>query len=148
MRRVWWLAAMGAVLAACSSAAAPPPPFKPVLDTRGLMVSVIDPNADVIWEAVKTIITRAGVEEIRPKSDEEWAAIRNAAATVAEAGNLLMLTPRARDSDEWMRASQALIETGTSAMRAAEDKNADQLFTVGGEMYSACTNCHQKYMGS
>jgi len=147
MRSVWWLAAMGAVLAACSSAA-PPPPFKPVLDTRGLMVSVVDPNADVVWESVKTIVTRAGVEEIRPKNDEEWASVRNAAATVAEAGNLLMLTPRARDSGEWMRASQALIDTGTSAMRAAEDKNADRLMTVGGDMYSACTNCHQKYMAN
>ena len=79
-------------------------------------------------------------------SDDEWAAVRNAAITVAESGNLLMLGPRAKDDGEWMRASQALIETGTAAMRAAEAKNADELFTVGGDMYSACLNCHQKYM--
>jgi hypothetical protein len=86
------------------------------------------------------------VEDVRPRTDDEWAAVRNAAITVAESGNLLMLTPRAKDDGEWMRASQALIETGTAAMRAAEAKDPDALFRVGGDMYSACLNCHQKYM--
>jgi hypothetical protein len=42
--------------------------------------------------------------------------------------------------------AQALIDTSTAAMRAAEAKNADQLFSVGGEMYSACLSCHENYM--
>jgi hypothetical protein len=110
------------------------------------MNTVIDPNTDVVWNAVASVITAAGIEEIRPKTDEQWTAVRNAAMVVAESGNLLMMAPRAKDGDEWMKSAQALIETGNAAVAAAEKKDADQLFTVGGEIYGACTNCHVKYI--
>lgn len=126
--------------------AAPPVPFQPVADTKTLMNTVIDPSADVIWNSVASIITIAGIEERRPRTDEEWAAVRNAAMMVAESGNLLMMAPRARDAGEWMRGAQALIETGQAAVQAAEKKDADQVFTIGGEIYGACTNCHVKYI--
>jgi len=123
-----------------------PPPFKPVADTKLLMQAVVDPSADIIWEAVKTIDSPAGTEEIRPKNQEEWAAVRNAAVAVAESGNLLMLVPRAKDGGEWMKRAQEMIDTGEKAIRAAEAKNAEQLFTVGGDIYDSCSNCHRQYM--
>jgi hypothetical protein len=131
--------------AACSSAPAPPP-FKAVADNKLLMQSVIDPNADIVWESVKTIVTAQGTEDIRPKTDAEWMNVRNAAVALTESGNLLMMVPRAKDGDEWMKRSQALITTGELAIRAADEKNADRLFTIGGDIYEACSSCHQKYM--
>ena len=68
--------------------------------------------------------------------------MRNHAAIVAEAGNLLMMVPRAKDGDEWMRLAQAMVDTGAAAMRAAEAKDADQLFQAGADIYSVCSNCH------
>jgi hypothetical protein len=121
-----------------------PPPFAAVADTHTLMHAVVEPSADVIWDAVQTIITEAGVEEIRPRTDEEWDAVRSSAVTLAESGNLLMMPPRAKDGD-WMRSARALIDTGTSAIEAIDAKDADQLFEVGGHIYSVCTSCHAKY---
>src|SRR2546428_9996782 len=137
------------LLAACvvSACGGPqPPPFKPVADSKLLMQAVVDPNADIIWEAVKTIDSAAGTEEIRPRNNEEWAAVRNAAVALAESGNLLMLVPRAKDGGEWMKRAQEMIDTGEKAIRAAEAKNADQLFTVGGDIYDSCSNCHRQYI--
>jgi cytochrome c556 len=139
------LVACVAGAAACSSAP-PPPPFKPVADTKLLMQAMIDPTADEIWDAVRTIVTDKGSEEIRPHTNAEWDAVRNHAVTLAEAGNLLMMVPRAKDGGEWMKRAQEMIDTSEKAIRAAEAKNADQLFTVGGEIYDSCSNCHQKYM--
>ena len=136
----------GVVVAAACSSGPQPPPFKPVVDTKLLMQSVIDPNADLVWDAVKTIDTVKGTEEIRPRTDEQWAAVRNAAVTVAESGNLLMMVPRARDGGEWMTMAQRMIDTGQEAIKAAEAKNAERLFTVGGDIYDSCSACHQKYM--
>jgi hypothetical protein len=48
----WLLLVSAATFAACGG---PSPPFRPVVDTKLLMQSVVDPNADVIWETVKTI---------------------------------------------------------------------------------------------
>ena len=145
MRTLSLLAFIGAMfVSACGGA--PPPPFKPVADTKLLMQSVVDPNADLVWEAVKSIETKEGTEDIRPRTDAEWTAVRNAAVAVAESGNLLMMVPRAKNGGEWMQLSQDMINTGEAAIRAAEAKNAEKLFTVGGDMYDSCSNCHRKYL--
>jgi hypothetical protein len=137
---------VGIGAAAFAGCGAAPPPFKPVADNKLLMQAVIDPSADAVWDSVKTIITAQGVEEIRPRTEAEWAAVRNSAVTLAESGNLLMMPPRARDGGEWMQRAQELVAASEAAMRAADAKNADRLFTVGGDIYDACSHCHQKYM--
>ena len=146
MRVSTFVVLAGLVLTSACSKGPEPPPFKPVVDTKLLMQAVVDPNADIIWEAVKTIDTPAGTEDVRPKTDEQWVAVRNSAVAVAEAGNLLMLVPRAKDGGEWMKRAQEMIDTGERAIKAAEAKNASQLFTVGGDIYDACSNCHREYM--
>lgn len=145
MRIAMLLTLFGAVVSsACGGP--PPPPFKPIADTKLLMQSVVDPNADLIWDAVKFIDTKEGSQDIRPRTDAEWTAVRNAAVTVAESGNLLMMVPRAKDGGEWMQRAQEMINAGEEAMKAAEAKNADKLFTVGGDIYDSCSNCHRKYL--
>ena len=123
-----------------------PPPFRPLADNKLLMTAMIDPNADLVWDAVKTIDTKEGTEEIRPRTEEAWTAVRNAAVTLAESGNLLMMVPRAKDGGEWMKLSQQMITASEEAIKAADAKNADRLFTVGGDIYESCSACHRTYM--
>src|SRR6266487_73711 len=99
----------GVVLCGCGGGPQPPP-FKPVADVKQLMQAAVDPNADVIWEATGSIVTRDGVVDRRPKNDQEWEAVRNSAIVLAEAGNLLMMVPRAKDGDVWMKRSQEMID--------------------------------------
>lgn len=129
-----------------SAAPAPPPPFKPVADIQQLMNSVTDPATDIIWASVGTIITAQGTEERFPKTDEEWAAIRNAAMVVTESGNLMMMPGRAKDTEEWMVLSSALVDVGTRALKIIDSKDKEALFTVGGDIYAVCVNCHLKYI--
>jgi hypothetical protein len=106
---------------------------------------VIDPAADVIWDSVKSIITLSGTKETAPQTDEQWAAVRNGAAMLVEAGNLLMMEGRARDNKEWMAAARRLSTTAELALKAAEAKNAEAVFNAGGEIYNACKACHDRY---
>jgi len=145
MRTMPFLALLAAMFAAACGGP-PPPPFKPIVDNKLLRQAVVDPHADITWDAVKTIMTKEGDQDIRPKTDAEWAAIRNAAVTVAESGNLMMMAPRAKNGGEWMQRSQEMIDAAEAAMRAAEAKNAEKLFTVGGDIYDSCSNCHRKYL--
>ena len=141
-----FLVVVGAALLPGCTSAPPPPPFKPIADVKQLMQGAIDPTADAIWDAVGWIDTAAGTEERRPRTQAQWDAVRNSAITLTEAGNLLMMSPRAKDGGEWMKRSQELIDTGFAAWKAADAKNADALFTVGGDVYDACSHCHQQYM--
>ncbi|OLC51656.1 MAG: hypothetical protein AUH43_02210 [Acidobacteria bacterium 13_1_40CM_65_14] len=146
MRTIVMLLALGAIVSFGCGGGPQPPPFKPVADVKQLMQGAIDPSADVIWEATGTIISKDGVLERRPKNQAEWDTVRNAAIMLTESGNLLMMSPRAKDGDVWMKRSQEMIDTGVAAWKAAEAKNVDQLFTIGGDVYEACSHCHQEYM--
>ena len=141
----WMLAAAALTASACSDGNTQLPPFKPIVDTGSLMESFIEPSADVIWLSVGTIVSAAGEEHIRPKTEEEWTKVKNAAIAVSEAGNLLMMEPRARDADEWMRLSKAMVDTGAEAIKAAEAKDPDAMFEAGAQIYAVCSNCHAKY---
>lgn len=121
------------------------PPFSTTLSMKQFMEWVVDPAADVIWDSVKTVMTLEGTKEIRPRTDEEWAAVRNGAATLAESGNLLMIEGRARDRKEWMAAARRLIDMSGRALKAAEAKNVDALFAAGEDIYHACAACHRQY---
>ena len=109
------------------------------------MESTIHPAAEVLFESVGTVISFSGVEEIAPKNDEEWATVRHNAMTLAESGNLLMIGDRARDKGDWMKLSQALVDVGVVALKAAEAKNPEALFEAGGQVYEVCQQCHRKY---
>jgi hypothetical protein len=133
-----------AAIGGCSSAPSPPP-YRPVADVKTLMATVMEPAAEVYWDAVGVIVDEKGEHQLEPKTAEEWDAVRNAAYVVAESGNLLMMPSRAKDGGEWMAASQRMIEAAQKAIRAAESHDKDAVFDVGAEVYDACTNCHSKY---
>lgn len=113
---------------------------------KQLMTSIVDPAADVIWGSVGTVVSEKGTEEHAPKTDEEWATVLNSAYVITESGNLLMMGPRAKDTGEWMKQSQSLIDVGIRAVKAAQAKDKDAIFTVGGEIYDVCANCHRTYL--
>ena len=134
------------LLAACTgSAPAAPPPFKPVADMKQLMNAVIDPAADTVWNSVGTTISAAGTDERFPRTDEEWTVVLNGAITLTESGNLLMIGSRAKDTGDWMKMSQDLVDVGVRTIKAAQARNKDAIFDVGGDIYIACVNCHRKY---
>ena len=137
-------------LGACNSAQPPAPvatapPYLPVTDLEHLMEWVIEPNAQVVWRSVGTIITADGQEDIAPKTDLDWETVRNSAATVAEMGNLLMIEGRARNQDDWMKKSRAMIDSASVLLQAIDAKDAPAVFTAGGDLYQSCSDCHATY---
>ena len=142
---------LGVVLgAACNrtppAPAVAPPPFRPIADVKQLMASVIEPAADEYWDAVGSVVDAKGVKEFAPQTDDEWKAVRDSAYVFTEGGNLLMMSGRAKDTGEWMRLAQALVEVGQRAIKAAESENSKAVFDAGAEVYDACVNCHSKYI--
>jgi hypothetical protein len=134
------------LLGACADAPQPEDSrYMPVGDMQQLMASVVEPAAEVYWDAVGVIVDAEGEHHMAPTTDEEWLAVRSAAYTVAESGNLLMIPGYALDEGAWMQMSRALVEVGKRAIEAAEARDLDAVFDMGAEMYYVCTNCHATY---
>jgi hypothetical protein len=167
-------------LAACSQNQAPPPaasaapqiPFQPDASIQDLMENVVDHNADILWESVAVISSEKGIEERMPRTDEEWAAVRSAAVTLAEATNLLMIPGRRvahegkvlQDSDvegilkaeqiqalidgdhsKFASKAMALHAAALAALQAIDEKDHNKLSDVGGAIDEACEQCHTTY---
>ena len=47
---------------------------------------------------------------------------------------------------DWIRFSELLEQIGKKAFEAAENKDPEELFEVGADLYQACVACHNVYM--
>lgn len=146
------------------------PEYTPTATIKDIMLSIIDPSADVVWESVATVINASGTEERMPRTDEEWAEVRRGAIRLAEATNLLMMPGRhvARpgekseapgielepeemdvlinnDRETWNRLAKGLHEASVAVLQAIDAKDAQAVFDVGDQIEMACENCHSTY---
>jgi hypothetical protein len=121
------------------------PPFKPVATTAVLMRGTVQMAAERYWESVAIVIDADGVHENYPQTDEEWFEVWEAGMTLAESGNLLMMPSRALDQGEWMRLSEAMIDAGLNAARAADAQDFERVLDEGEKVYNVCTECHEIY---
>ena len=119
--------------------------YQPHLEMHDFMGWVLDPMADVIWRSAGTITTVDGVEDLAPTTQEGWDSVRNAAATIAEIGNVLQI-PGYSQGEDWNEYAQGLTRIGMRLIEAAEQKDDDQVFDYGGQLYNVCVACHQLYM--
>jgi hypothetical protein len=138
---------------------------------KDLMVSLIDPSADDLWNAVGTVVDKdEGTIERIPDTDEEWLDVRSAAVRIIEGANLLMIPGREaappgtksetpgvelepteitalinRNRGGFDRHAVALRTLGWEALQVSEAKNADMLLDVGGRIQEVCESCHQAF---
>lgn len=122
------------------------PAYRTDLTMAELMGHVMDHAADGVWLNQGWVVDDKGERDLFPTTDEGWMAAENAAATVAETANLLLLPARRVDNDHWVNHAHALHKASLEAMKAAESRDKQAFFDAGGAMYVACRDCHQEYI--
>jgi len=120
-------------------------PYKPVATNLELMESLIAHAAEEYWGSVRIVVDANGVTEHVPETDEDWEEVWAAGLSLAEAGNLLMMPPRAVD-DEWVRISGKLVDAGVEAAAAALSRDYEQVLAAGERVYNVCVECHGRYI--
>lgn len=136
LHRLLWLLLVGVLLCLASVAPAQQTTVTPVASVMQLMEAMVIPSSDALFN----------VGRQAPQNDDEWAAIRNHAIILAESGNLLMIGGRAKDEEAWMKMSQALVDAGAVALKAAEAKNVDAVLEAGNQIIDTCETCHASYL--
>jgi hypothetical protein len=162
-------------LAQCKKAPAESaaPDYELVGTVHDIMEGIVDPASDVLFDAVATDITAAGIHEKRPQTDEEWARVEGNALMLAESANLLKmpgrkvappgvqtksegpdapeLTPEEiqakidADRAKWLKLATNLQEQARKTHAAAQRKDADAVFALGEDIDMACEECHLEY---
>ncbi len=146
--------------------------IKPVVSVKELMRYMIDPVADNIFDAVRTVVTKNGVVATVPKTDEDWEKIQIGAVSLAEGVYLLKiprpfappgdennstgpdaveLSPAAitakleADPVEWNARIEALRNVGLQVLDIVKRKDVKELWDAGQNLDEACENCHKSY---
>ncbi|MEQ1757278.1 MAG: hypothetical protein ABL986_03095 [Vicinamibacterales bacterium] len=159
MRTIHWLFGVGALLfvfgigfvvvGARAAREAPAPaastPLAPVASVKQIMNGIVVPASTRVYDSVSTTVTEKGVEEIVPKDDQEWTAVGDSAAALAEAGNLLMMDGRAVDRGEWITITQAMIAASQATLAAVDAKSPEAVLKAGSDLNTTCDNCHMRY---
>ena len=172
---------VGVVASRCSSPKPEAPPAKPapvrtemkaVVSVKELMRFTIDPIADNIFDAVMWDITKKGIVETIPKTDEDWEKVKIGAVTLAE-GIYLLKIPRPMapagdlnnstgpnppelsptqiqaklDADPvlWDAKIEALRNAALEVLEIATQKDAKELFQASEDLDKACEACHLEY---
>lgn len=164
MRAIHWLfivstalfvSAIGFVLAAertvrgAAASSAPPAPAAraaaPVASVKQLMDGMVAPGATFIWDSVSTTVSAAGIDEKRPRTDEDWAQVATNAAIIVESANLLVDPERTLDAQDWPAMAKAMAEAAGKLLAAANAHDAEKILEVGDELNQTCDRCHERY---
>lgn len=158
-------------IAACEKKAESPKiesPFIPTATIQELMQSVVDPNVDPIWESIETTVSAAGVEEKHPKTDADWAVLKNHAIALREVSNLILMDGRkvavsntstvaaelspdeiekliVQNRPAFIKNAHDLHEAVTQAIVAIDAKDVAALEATGGAIDEACEKCHMQF---
>jgi hypothetical protein len=144
--------------------------FRTTATIKDIMDSIVDPSADYLWDSVATIVTRAGTEERRPRTPEDWKNVRRRAIAMIEGTNLLIMDGRLvahkgeqsenpgielgpeeikvlidGDRATFIQRAHALHDAGVKALAAIDKKDVDGLSDAGETIDEACEQCHLKY---
>ena len=154
------------------SACAPPaePEFRVTATIKDIMDSVIDPNADALWDAVEIDATLQGVTRKQPTTDDDWKNLRRRAIALSEASNLLLMNGRhvakpgekaedervdlnpeeieariSEDRASWVTLAHGLQEASLANIQAIEARDLTKFLDAGDTLDKACESCHRKY---
>lgn len=144
----------------------------PTLSVKELMEHVIDPTADLIFDAAVIDISHKAISETKPLSDDDWLKVERGGYLLAESTNLLKIPRRMVPADEegkphqpgepelppeqiqakiekdralWYKHADGLKIAALEAVRVAKTRDFDSLFKVGDQVDKACEACHLEY---
>jgi hypothetical protein len=127
------------------AATAPASSLPTIATVKQIMAGIVMPSAAKVWDSVSTIVSKDGVQENVPRTDEEWAVVGASAAALIESANLLTVGTRAVDQGDWVKMAKAMADAAQIALKATTDKNPDGILAAGEKINETCDNCHQKY---
>ena len=116
-----------------------PAPARPLVTIKELMEKTITPATNRLWDVPEA------------PTDEEWAALEEAAITLLVAANVTALGGTGPKDNEWVKQpawtafNQVMISAGRDALNAIRARNVDGLLSAGDVLYPPCEGCHLQF---
>ena len=132
------VAAMLVLIAAAATAQTPSSYIPVPLTTSALMLDVVAPTTNPIWE-------KSYASDL---TDADWDEVKKAASQLLTASTLVSLggtdaTEKGwLDAPEWRQWSETMAATALAALQASEAKDQMALAAAGDSLVEDCMGCH------
>jgi hypothetical protein len=118
-----------------------------------VMRGILFPNSNIIFDAQNNDPTKKKADEQFGNPYGGWQSVENAAISLAEAANLLIIPGRVCSNGkpaplaqaDWPKLVQGLRDAAMASYKAAQSKNMDNIVDASGTLTEACSACHDKY---
>ena len=117
----------------------------PAHTVQALMVGLVDPAADGIWNSLGSIVTPTREETWAPSTDEDWRRLEGHARALARGAEALADPGRVNGRDDWAVPARALRLASTSALAAAQRRDVTAIAAASEQLLDACQGCHKHY---
>jgi hypothetical protein len=144
-------AATGLSPAARAGTAAHPVTLPPTLEptpshtVQQLMVGLVDPAADGIWNSVGSIVTSTSEETWAPSTDTDWQRLEGHARALARGAEALVDPIRVNGRHDWAVPARALRTASAAALAAAQRRDTTAIYAASEQLLDACQQCHTHY---
>jgi cytochrome c556 len=146
--------------------AAPPAAVSADTTIQEIMATMIAPSSKIVFEAVSTVNVKGKEQQKVPRTEAEWALVRNAAQKMVDGSKLITMDGRhvarnlnakgnegelspkeveallAKNRPTFNKLAREFGDVAGTALKAAEKKDVDGVFASAGDLDAACENCH------
>ena len=117
----------------------------PAHSVQALMVGLVDPAADGIWNSVGSVVTPTSEETWAPSTDEDWRRLEGHARALSRGAEALVDPARVNGREDWAAPARALRVASAAALAAAEQRNTSAIYAASEQLLDACQGCHKHY---
>jgi hypothetical protein len=161
---------IAAITAVGSSGRAAPGMDTSNLTIKEIMILMVDPSGDFLFESVADIADKRGITHKAPRTDRQWSAVRHHLQVLMDAPAILTVPGRLAahsgdrsrnpevenepeqvqlllDSEhvDFVQRAQRLRDAAVAGMDAALAKDSKALFVAISGIDKACESCHLHY---
>jgi hypothetical protein len=145
-----WADAVSATSPAAASVgrAVPPAPQlvpTPAHSAKAIMVGLVDPAADGIWNSAGSITTATSEERWAPATDADWRRLEAHARAIIRGADALADPTRTGGREDWAAPARALRASGQVALDAARRRDVAGLDVASEGLLDSCQQCHARY---
>jgi cytochrome c556 len=112
---------------------------KPLVTIKEVMEKTITPATNALWNVPES------------PTDEEWAALEEAAVTLLVAANVIELGGTGPLDDDWAKQpawrafDKIMIDAANASLAAVRARNVTALQSAGDVLYPPCEGCHAQF---
>jgi hypothetical protein len=125
----------------------PPPSLEPQPShtVQQLMVGLVDPAADGIWNSAGSIVTPTSEETWAPSTDIDWQRLEGHARALARGAEALLDPARVDGREDWALPARGLRTASAAALAAAQHRDTTAIYAASEQLLDACQQCHRHY---